>query len=238
MKLLNTWKKAGTVFVLAFFWFSANAFAADPVGKITYLKGQGWVQDGYARKSLRSGSIVYVGDELHTGEDSSIYLRFLDKTFFTLGPKAKMVIDNFDEREEAETSFAASILQGAFRFVSGLLAKKEPKKFSVGFTVGTIGVRGTNVAGEVFERVETEDGIVEASAQIMLLESEDGTASAIEVSNAYGSVVIDEPGFGTEISDEHSPPSAVRRMQIRSVNNLLRAIRNTTRSSTPKRRLP
>jgi hypothetical protein len=229
MNGVKTWKNAGTVVVLAFFWFASNAFAADPVGKITYLKGAGWVQDGYARKSLRSGSIVYVGDELHTGEDSSIYLRFLDQTFFTLGPKAKMVIDNFDESEESEISFGASILQGAFRFVSGLLAKKEPKKYSVGFAVGTIGVRGTNVAGEVFERVETEDGIVEASAQIMLLESEDGAASAIEVSNAYGSVVIDEPGFGTEIADEHSPPSTVRRMQIRSVNNLLRAIRNSTR---------
>jgi hypothetical protein len=236
--MINPVKQLGLFTMLLCLFIALPAYAQDPVGKITYLKGKGWVQDGYARKSLRSGSIVYVGDELHTGQDSSIYLRFLDQTFFTLGPKAKMVIDNFDEREEAETSFAASILQGAFRFVSGLLAKKEPKKYSVGFTVGTIGVRGTNVAGEVFERVETEDGIVEASAQIMLLESEDGAASAIEVSNAYGSVVIDEPGFGTEIADEHSPPSTVRRMQIRSVNNLLRAIRNTTRSSTQKRKLP
>ena len=221
-------KQLGLFTLLLCFFIALPTYAQDPVGKITYLKGTGWVQDGYARKSLRSGSIVYVGDELHTGEGSSIYLRFLDQTFFTLGPKAKMVIDNFDESEESEISFGASILQGAFRFVSGLLAKKEPKKYSVGFTVGTIGVRGTNVAGEVFERVETEDGVVEASAQIMLLESEDGTASAIEVSNEYGSVVIDEPGFGTEILDEHSPPSTVRRMQIRSVNNLLRAIRNST----------
>ncbi|HKJ49874.1 MAG TPA: hypothetical protein VKB27_00160, partial [Gammaproteobacteria bacterium] len=62
--------------------------------------------------------------------------------------------------------------------------------------------------------------------------------TAIEVSNQYGSVVVEEPGYGTEIPDEHSPPSPVRRMQIRTVNNLLRAIRNATRSATQRRQLP
>ena len=141
-----------------------------------------------------------------------------------------MNIDSYDERDEAETSFATSILKGAFRFVSGLLGRKEPQKFKVQVTVGTIGIRGTHVAGEGFERQETDAGVVEASANIMLLEDEEGRDTAIEVSNQYGSVVIDEPGFGTEIPDEHSPPSPVRRMQIRSVNNLMRAIRNTNRS--------
>jgi hypothetical protein len=145
-----------------------------------------------------------------------------------------MNIDSFDEREEAETSFATSILKGAFRFVSGLLGREAPQKFKVQVTVGTIGIRGTNVAGEVFEREETESGVIEASANVMLLEDEEGDDTAIEVSNQFGSVVIDEPGFGTEIPDEHSPPSPVRRMQIRTVDNLMRAIRNATQ----RRRLP
>ena len=57
--------------------------------------------------------------------------------------------------------------------------------------------------------------------------------TAIEVSNEYGSVVIDKPGYGTEIPDEHSPPSPVRQLQIRTIDNLMRAIRNTTRTTTP-----
>ena len=216
---------------------ASPVFAQDPAGKITYLDGDAWVQQGQARNRLESGSIVYTGDQIHTGPDSNVYMRFLDQTFFALGPAASMNIDSFDERDEAETSFATSILKGAFRFVSGLLGRKAPQKFKVQVTVGTIGIRGTNVAGEVIERRETDSGVIEASASVMLLEDEEGRDTAIEVSNQYGSVLVEEPGYGTEIPDEHSPPSPVRRMQIRTVNNLLRAIRNSTRSST-QRRLP
>lgn len=206
------------------------AHAQDPAGKVTFLEGEAWVQQGLARNPLDTGSVVYTGDQIRTGDGSNLYLTFLDETFFALGPEASMNIDSFDERGEAETSFATSILKGAFRFVSGLLGRREPQKFKVQVTVGTIGIRGTHVAGEVFERQDSGGGIIEASANIMLLEDEEGRDTAIEVSNQYGSVVVEEPGFGTEIPDEHSPPSPVRRMQIRSVNNLMRTLRNTNRS--------
>lgn len=230
--------EAGALVALALYILSFGAAAQDPAGKITYLEGQAWVQKGVARNPLQTGSIVYTGDQINSGADSNVYMRFLDQTFFALGPGARMTIDGYDERDEAETSFAASILKGAFRFVSGLLAREAPQKFKVQVTVGTIGIRGTNVAGEVFERQETDAGVVEASASVMLLEDEEGRDTAIVVSNAFGSVVVEEPGFGTEIPDEHSPPSPVRRMQLRTVENLLRAIRNSTRSNTQRRQLP
>ncbi len=58
-------------------------------------------------------------------------MRFLDKTLFALGADASMNIDSYDESDSAETSFATSILRGAFRFVSGLLVKEKPKKVRV-----------------------------------------------------------------------------------------------------------
>lgn len=219
--------------VVACFVVSGPGYAEEVAGKITYLKGKAWVQQGVAKNPLDSGSVIYAGDQIRTGKNTNLQMRFLDKTFFVLGPEASMNIDSYDEAEEAETSFATSILKGAFRFVSGLLARNEPKKVKLRVSVGTIGIRGTDVAGEVFERRETDDGIVEASAKVMLLEDEDGRDTAIEVFNEYGSVIIDEPGYGTEIPDEHSPPSPVRRMQIRTINNLMRAIRNTTRRKLP-----
>ena len=236
MIILN--KQAGIIVLLAFFFSTGIVQAENPAGKVTFLTGEAWVEQGLAKRPLDSGSIVYSGDKIRTGKESSIYLRFLDKTFFALGPEAKMDIDIYDESADAEDSFGTSILKGAFRFVSGLFAKKKPKSVKIKVSVATIGIRGTDVAGEVFEREEKDGVVVEASARVSLLEDEEGRKTAIEVSNAYGSVVIDEPGYGTEIADEHSPPSPVRRMQIRSVNTILRAIRNSTRSSTQKRKLP
>jgi len=214
--------------------------AENPAGKVTALEGEAWVDEGFwSKKELEVGSIVYAGDTVQTDDDSRINMRFLDETFFTLGPDAKMTIDAYDEDENAVVSFGASVLRGAFRFVSGLLSKKKPEAMNVQITTATIGVRGTHVAGEVFERQE-ENGVVtrEASAVVTLLEDENGADTSILVYNDYGSVVVDEPGYGTEIPDEHSPPSPVRRIQLRSIENLMRALRNATRSATPRLKLP
>jgi len=56
------------------------------------------------------------------------------------------------------------------------------------------------------------------------------------VENKFGSVVIDKPGYGTEIPDEKSPPSPVKRMQLRTIDNLLRALRTPARTGGPARR--
>lgn len=214
----------------------SNGLAQSIAGTVTFLKGEAWVQKGVARRPLESGSIIYVGDNIGTGKKSILYLKFLDKTTFDLGPEARMNVNTFDGSEDAEESFGVSILKGTFRFLTGLFARKKPKSVKIDIVVATIGIRGTHVAGEVFERQEIDGVIVEASARVSLIDDDEGRVTAIEVSNDFGSVVIDKPGYGTEIPDEHSPPSPVRRMQLRTINNLFRAIRNATRSTRIQRR--
>jgi hypothetical protein len=71
---------------------------------------------------------------------------------------------------------------------------------------------------------------------VVLLEPEESDGgSAIVVENKFGSVLIDQPGFGTEIPDEKSPPSPVRRMQLRTLDNLLRVIRSPVRTGPMRR---
>jgi hypothetical protein len=78
---------------------------------------------------------------------------------------------------------------------------------------------------------------VDASAKVALLEPEGSDAgNAIVVENKFGSVVIDKPGFGTEIPDEKGPPSPVKRMQLRTIDNLLRTLRTPARTGGPARR--
>ena len=93
--------------------------------------------------------------------------------------------------------------------------------------VATIGIRGTNVIGEVDA----------TSATIILLEPEDTSRkTAIEVSNSYGTVKIDKPGYGTEIPDEFSPPSPPRRMPLQTINNLMRFMQSIQRINLPRPR--
>jgi hypothetical protein len=107
----------------------------------------------------------------------------------------------------------------------------------VSVSVATIGIRGTHVEGEVTERQVKDGQTVDASAKVALLEPEGADPhNAIIVENKFGSVVVDKPGYGTEIPDEKSPPSPVQRMQLRTIDNVLRAIRTPARTGGPARR--
>jgi hypothetical protein len=112
-----------------------------------------------------------------------------------------------------------------FRVATGAIARLRPRAFRVATPTATIGIRGTQFGGET-------DG---ARALVVLLEPERGAeAGAIVVSNAFGSVEIEEPGFGTEIPDAASPPSPPRRMQLRAVDNLVRSFSNLQRLQVPR----
>ena len=120
--------------------------------------------------------------------------------------------------------------------MSGLIAKRKRQNVRITIAVATIGIRGTHFEGEVTERQEKDGKTVDASAKVALLEPEGSDGNAIVVENKFGSVVIDKPGFGTEIPDEKSPPSPVKRMQLRTIDNLLRALRTPARTGGPARR--
>ncbi|HEX7027735.1 MAG TPA: FecR domain-containing protein, partial [Gammaproteobacteria bacterium] len=228
---------------------TASAAASEPAiaespaaAKIRALAGRVWMQgDGGAMRQLRNGDEVHAGSQIVTGRKSHVTIRFSDESVFSLGPNSQMVVDKYAyDKDPEKNSLTTRIIKGTFRFVSGLIAKARPDNMNVNLgPVATIGIRGTHVAGEVNERREKDGKVVEASAKVMLMEPEEGDApSAIIVSNEYGSVVVDQPGYGTEIPDEHSPPAPVRKMQVRTINKLMRAIRSSVPRSMPKVRVP
>jgi hypothetical protein len=198
--------------------------AAAAVGEVTVLKGSATRlgADG-TRTALARGAPVFEADVLETGAKSLLGVRFKDDTRFNLGPRARFRVDRVDDGDDG--LFSAEVLRGAFRFVTGLIAKRGPGAMRVRTgVVATIGIRGTTVGGEV----EGE------SATIVLLESEDKAPSAIEVGNDYGSVVIDQAGYGTRVPDAHSPPSPPERMTLRVIENLVRNIANIQRIAVPR----
>ena len=78
-------------------------------------------------------------------------MKFADGTSFALGSDSSMAVDEFVYgKGEEEDKMSAKVLKGAFRFITGLVAKKKPKSMNVQLGItATIGIRGTNVAGEL-----------------------------------------------------------------------------------------
>ena len=233
------------IFILSsLFFIPAMAEAVTAAGEIAQLRGAGLAQaratDGAVRK-LVTGDDIYSGDNISTGKNTSLNIRFADGSRFDIASQSELSVDKFSYQQGAEGgAFHSRIIKGAFRFVSGLIAKSRGRDMTVSTAVATIGIRGTQVEGEVTER-QVNDGVtVDASAKFVLLEPEEkGKETSIIVSNEFGSVIIDKPGYGTEIPDEKSPPSAVRKMQLRTIDNVLRALRSSVRQGgTPKPRMP
>lgn len=237
-----------TVLVLLGAVFSSLAVhAAEDVpataATVSHMSGDNIAEarrpDGTARK-LAVGDAVYGGEHIWTDKGTSVGLRFADESKFSLGPNTEFAIDKFKFKQaNEEDAFHSRIVKGVFRFVSGLIAHGKSRDMQVTTRVATIGIRGTQVQGEVTDRQEKDGATIDASAKIVLMEpEEEGKQTSIVVSNDFGSVVIDKPGYGTEIPDEKSPPSPVRKMQLHTVENVLRALRSAVRQSgTAKPRL-
>ncbi|HSR62836.1 MAG TPA: FecR family protein [Gammaproteobacteria bacterium] len=232
--MMDTLNTTGKYHFLSFFLIilllaPGYSLAAVLAGNIKDVRGTAWAQTGDepARK-LEKGSPVYEKDVIRTESESSVEILFKDDTRFLLGTDTEMSISEFIYGDtERENSFSTRILKGTFRFITGLLAKNKPDAMEVNTSVATIGIRGTHVGGQADA----------TSSTIILLEPENGTpGTSIQVSNTFGSVTIDEPGYGTEIPDEFSPPSPPRRMRMQTINNIMRSIQSIQRINTPRPR--
>ncbi|MCW5750302.1 MAG: FecR domain-containing protein [Alphaproteobacteria bacterium] len=128
----------------------AGGGVGTAIGEIKQIVGSATVTRGGQTIQLQEGTPVQQGDQLRTGAGSKVTVQFSDGTTFSLDANARMVLDRmvFDPGTKQGNSLF-SVLQGAFVFVSGDIAKTDPSQMLVRTPVATIGIRGTGVGGEV-----------------------------------------------------------------------------------------
>ena len=230
---------------LPIFYFAATvctslslpATGADRVGNAAAVRGvvqlaaiTGVREVG---KKVASGEPIFLGDRVTTGAEGRLQIMLLDQTVFTIGPKAVIVIDEFVyDPNTSQGKVAASVLKGTFRFVTGKVSKRDPSKMVVKLPVGSIGVRGTSVAGQT-------DGF---SAEVVLLGPGPNTNTGERVGSitvtglgtaiASRPVDIVRPGFATRINAINQAPTQPVRMDP----GRLRAITGQLNGRTPAAR--
>jgi hypothetical protein len=130
---------------------------------------------------------VYRDETITTGTESAVEFRFIDETTLTLGPDSDVIIDElvFDP-SAAGNSMVVSMVQGAFKFVSG---KMSSGSYLVKTPVITIAIRGT-----AFMVYVAANG----ASTVSVLEG------AVTVTNLAGVTQAVNPG----LSSTTSPPPA------------------------------
>ena len=90
---------------------------------------------------LNAGDNVVRRETVATGRDSAAKIVFVDQTNLSLGPQARIVLDEVVFAGQPSGGRAVlNLAEGAFHFVSGRLAKEN---YEIRTGVATIGIRGT-----------------------------------------------------------------------------------------------
>lgn len=206
--------------------FAQNISLTDesPVGAIEEIEGEAKVirADGTS-ETATLGTPIYNGDVIETSADGAVNVIFIDETSMAVSENARLAIDNYQydpSTESGETNL--SVLRGVFVFTSGLIGRDDPDDVLIETPVGSIGIRGTIIAGKIQPGGESEITVVEGAIVVKngIMETtlsqqyetiklggfndnmqDLGVKSAGDVGETYGSVSDVVPKLFSSIND-------------------------------------
>lgn len=118
-----------------------SAPRAQQIGATTVIQNDVSRLKGSQKSALASGDTVFRDETVQTGADALAKIVFLDQTNLSIGPSARVSLNQYVySADRPAGKVALNLLKGTYRFVTGDLDKKA---YEINTPVATIGVRGT-----------------------------------------------------------------------------------------------
>lgn len=163
----------------------------EVAGVVVRLQGNAVAMQDALPRPLKESDKIFRGDVISTGKGTRIEMRMLDDAVMTLGEKTIFVVtDYIAEGTDPIASFR--LMQGAFKAVSGAIAKSREGAFTVATETATIGIRGTTFWG----------GSLDGDFEVALLDGK-----GVFVETKAGRVELTTVGQGTKIVSAEKKPS-------------------------------
>ena len=154
-------------------------------------------------RKLASGEPIFMGDRIATGAESSLQLMLLDETTLSIGPSSSVTVDNFVyDPTRGSGKVTLNVARGAFRFISGRIARDEPRNVEIRTPAGTIGIRGTIVVG----RVDDQGRVLAVLAGPGGANNAGNARGGFDFVSQSGTVSARQPGWGV-----NAEPGAIAR---------------------------
>ncbi|QDQ26824.1 hypothetical protein FNU76_10850 [Chitinimonas arctica] len=127
----------------------AGTVAAAPTA-VSAVNMPAWLERTGEMRPLAPGIRLQSGDVLHTGRGARVLLTLPEGSQLKLGEEAVFRVDNLNVSDGKKTPFVAAVhvLQGAFRFTTGLLDKVRQREVDIRVATVTAGIRGTDLWGK------------------------------------------------------------------------------------------
>lgn len=179
---------------------AATANDVSPVGEVQEISGEATVtRTNGVSEVLSLGSPIYQGDVIETAADGAVNIMFSDESSFAISNSAKLAIDEFvfdPSTQSGETD--VSVLRGMFVFTSGLIGRDDPDDVNIETPVGSIGIRGTTIAGNINPDGESSITVVEGAIVIRNMSGELTLSSQFETVRIQGGAMEHAGTLGGE----------------------------------------
>ena len=172
-----------------FVLFMATSAMAERVAMVIGVEGTVTVVREGNHLPVTRRETLYKADQITTGRDSAIELKMLDGSFINLGEMADMFIKELVYDPIKKDGFMdLEVTVGAFRIVSGSIAKLGPDLMQLKIPVATIGIRGTGLVGKASP--------VGAENWVILVKDPEGHVGELVVQNTVGITILSKESEG------------------------------------------
>ncbi|MDD9912809.1 MAG: FecR domain-containing protein [Alphaproteobacteria bacterium] len=144
------------------------AQAEEPVGLVAVAKGQvsRLLADG-TQKPLEPQEKIFESDTIVTGKRARVQIILNDDSVFTIGRDSKVKIETFVyDAEQRVGQSSVNAQKGVIQFVTGKIAKNNPKNVQVTTPFATIGVRGSGGIIQVADNGQTLVGLTQCCLDV------------------------------------------------------------------------
>ena len=187
----------------------------NQIGEVTEVTGAAIIirTDG-SQETATLGTEIFEGDIVETSDGGAVNIGFVDDSSFAVSSDARIAIDEFvfDPASEAGAQ-DFSVMKGVFMYTSGLIGRENPDSVEIDTPVGSIGIRGTIIGGNI-----NPDG----ESQVTVIEG------AIVVRNEGGEQLLSTQYDTVRLNSIDMAPSSVETLSVERVANDYGAIKDVS----------
>ena len=161
------------------------------------------------KEALSKGDDLYKGDILSVEGLGGLYAKMTDGTRFNLGANSRAVLKDYAFDPQAETgTFSAHVLQGGFKYKSGLIGEFSAKRGATDnhATISTpsavIGIRGSELEGN-YDPVSLQTTVIHRSGLLTVTDINGNNPTVLAVSGNAATILIGgNPQFVSQASPQ------------------------------------
>jgi len=175
---------------LIFFIFLATfAMASDKIARVLNVKGVATLTREGKSIGLVKDNWLYKNDRILTKKKSSLEIKLVDNSFVNIGELSDLhMVDLVYDPIKKDGYIDLKLVTGAFRMISGNIARLGPDLMKLDLPTATVGIRGTSIVGKA-SKLGVENFVI-------LVPDPDGYIGELVVQNTEGIVVLRKANEG------------------------------------------